>query len=78
MPVVSLCLPLPQPAAPRRRFAPLALAAAVCLGLGLAPSARLTSASMSADPNTDHHSAGMSRPGTSCTPPIASGCGLDV
>ncbi|MEO8808553.1 MAG: TolC family outer membrane protein, partial [Burkholderiaceae bacterium] len=43
MPVVSLRLPTPQPAAARRRFAPLALAAAVCLGLGLAPSARAQS-----------------------------------
>ena len=43
MPVVSLRLLPLQPPPSQRRFAPLALAAAVCLGLGLAPSARAQS-----------------------------------
>ncbi len=43
MPVVSRCLPTPRPAVARRRFAPLALAAAVCVGLGWAPSVRAQS-----------------------------------
>jgi hypothetical protein len=33
---------------------------------------------MSADPNTDHHSPGMSRWRTSFTVPIVSGCGPDT
>ena len=43
MPVASLRLLPLQPTTKQRRFAPLALAAAVCLGLGMAPSARAQS-----------------------------------
>ena len=43
MPVVSLRLLTLQPTTTRRRLTPLALAAVVCLGLGLAPCARAQS-----------------------------------